>query len=208
MKQRLAKTGLNEGAAAFIRIFKQEAELEVWLANGETFRKLHTYPICHHSGFLGPKRKEGDLQSPEGFYAVSAKQLNPNSSYYLSFNLGFPNAYDKALGRTGSYLMVHGNCVSIGCYAMTDDGISEIYQVVESALNGGQKSVPVHIFPFRLSDENVAKHADGPWVEFWANLKTGYKLFEESKIPPIAGVNGKRYVFNENIPAGRVIVGW
>jgi len=208
LKLRLARTNLEEGAATFIRIFKQEAELEVWLANGSTYRKLHTYPICHYSGFLGPKLKEGDKQSPEGFYAVSAKQLNPNSSYYLSFNLGFPNAYDKAHDRTGSYLMVHGNCVSIGCYAMTDDGISEIYRIIETALTGGQKSVPVHIFPFRMNDENIAKQPEGLWSDFWANLTIGYDLFEEHSIPPVVGVSGKRYVFNENIPSRSVITGW
>ncbi|MEM8617038.1 MAG: L,D-transpeptidase family protein, partial [Pseudomonadota bacterium] len=146
-------TRLEPGTETFIRIFKQENELELWLKapNENQYELSKTFPICAWSGALGPKLREGDGQSPEGFYRVGLGSLNPNSSFHLSFNLGFPNAYDRAHGRTGSYLMVHGACASIGCYAMTDAGIEEIYAAVETTLRSGQTAVSVHVFPFRLT---------------------------------------------------------
>ncbi len=186
-----------EGSAIFIRIFKAEAELEVWgkAPASDQFALLRSFPICAFSGALGPKLREGDRQSPEGFYRVRLGSLNPNSSYHLSFNLGYPNAYDRAHGRTGSYLMVHGNCVSIGCYAMTDGGIDEIYAMVETALNAGQDAVSVHIFPFRMSAANMATNSDSAWMAYWRNLKTGYDLFETTKKVPDVRVEGLDYVF-------------
>jgi len=181
----------------FIRIFKAEAELELWSrAEGETQYSLaKTYPICAWSGALGPKLKEGDGQSPEGFYFVTKNRLNPNSQFHLSFNLGFPNAYDRAHGRSGSYLMVHGACASIGCYAMTDAGIEEIYGAVEASLEAGQPFVRVHVFPFRMTDANMTRYRTHKWARFWANLKTGYDAFERTKIPPNTLVRNKTYVF-------------
>lgn len=147
------------------------------------------------SGTLGPKLREGDGQSPEGFYKVTRAALNPNSSYHLSFNLGFPNAYDRAHGRTGSFLMVHGDCVSIGCYAMRDKGIEDIYGLVEAALKGGQKAVSVHVFPFRMTKENMIRRAGSRWITYWENLKKGWDIFETTRQPPDAKACGKKYRF-------------
>jgi len=193
----LKKQGLRYGAPIFIRIFKQPASLEVWMENSQKkFQKFKTYPICAFSGQLGPKLKEGDHQAPEGFYFVKTRQLNPHSSFHLSFNLGYPNAYDRAHHRTGSYLMVHGNCVSVGCYAMTDAGIEEIYSLAYGALKNGQGFFRVHIFPFPLTNERLQKQQGSLWYEFWQNLKTGYDWFEQHRRPPNVTVRNKRYVFN------------
>lgn len=206
---RLGEKGFALGAPAFIRILKQENELEVWLRKGETFALFETFPICTWSGDLGPKLAEGDKQSPEGFYAVGLKQLNPKSSYYRAFNLGFPNAYDQTFGRTGSLLMVHGDCVSIGCYAMTDKGIDDIYRIVEAALLAGQNAVPVHAFPFRMTDTALAAKAGHRWASYWANLKEGYDLFETTKVPPNALVCGQRYTFSPSAAEScKPIIAW
>ncbi|MCB5174329.1 L,D-transpeptidase family protein [Microvirga lenta] len=195
LPDRLNEKGFRLGTQAFIRIFKEEKELEVWLLRDRAFALFASYPICAWSGTLGPKLAEGDRQSPEGFYAVGLDQLNPRSAYYRAFNLGFPNAYDRAHGRTGSFLMVHGDCLSIGCYAMTDKGIDDIYRVVEAALRGGQSEIPVHVFPFRMTDARLAAKADHPWASFWANLKEGYDLFETTGVPPSVSVCSGRYAF-------------
>ena len=208
LRLRLDETGLTLGSAAFIRIFKQEAELEVWLKAGEKFQLLHTYPICKHSGFLGPKLKEGDKQAPEGFYSVTKKQLNPGSRHYRAFNIGFPNEYDRAHGRTGSALMVHGGCTSIGCYAMTDEGVAEIYETVESALDNGQQRVSVHIFPFRMTGANMSTAPKGRWTPFWQNIKLGYDQFETSHLPPSVSVCDKRYAFDHEVAGCQAIAGW
>jgi murein L,D-transpeptidase YafK len=196
LAEKLRDKNLTRGQPVFIRIMKESSELELWMARGAEWVLLHTYPICRWSGALGPKLKEGDGQSPEGFYMVTRRALNPNSSYHLSFNLGFPNAYDKAHGRTGSFLMVHGDCLSIGCYAMTDAGIDEIYGLVEAALRNGQAAVPVHVFPFRMTEANLARHRSHRWMDYWANLKEGWDLFEKDRVPPTASVCDKRYGFN------------
>lgn len=193
---RLRAAELEMGDAVFVRIFKAERVLEVWIRDGARFRLFESYPICAFSGALGPKLKEGDFQSPEGFYEVGRRQLNPNSAYHLAFNLGFPNAYDRAHGRTGSHLMVHGDCASVGCYAMTDAGIDEIYGLVAAALGKGQRSVPVHIFPFRMDGAAMRAHAGGPWDDYWANLKEGHDAFEAEGVPPQVFVCEDRYAFS------------
>jgi murein L,D-transpeptidase YafK len=196
LERRLSDGGFALGDEAFIRIFKDERELEVWLRRGAGFELFRSYPVCNWSGDLGPKLKEGDGQSPEGFYAVGSKQLNPNSAYFLALNLGFPNAFDQAHGRTGSFLMIHGDCLSIGCYAMTDKGIADIYEIVEAALRNGQREVPVHVFPFRMTEANLAAHAGHRWADFWKNLKHGYDRFEKTRRPPAAEVCGDVYAFD------------
>ncbi|MBU1138980.1 MAG: murein L,D-transpeptidase [Proteobacteria bacterium] len=183
------------GDPVFIRIFKKEKQLEVWTRKGLAYKLFKTYTICDHSGTLGPKIKEGDKQSPEGFYSVGANQLNPYSDYHLSFNLGFPNEFDRSHNRTGSVLMVHGRCSSIGCFAMTDFRMEEIYTIVEAAIIAGQSQVPVHIFPFRMTWENMAAHNNSKWVQFWENLKEGYDYFEGYRSPPLVTVQNKRYHF-------------
>jgi murein L,D-transpeptidase YafK len=191
---RLAAAGLAAGAPVFIRIFKLEFELELWMKRGERFHLLATYPICRWSGALGPKLREGDWQAPEGFYTVDAKALNPYSRWHRAFNLGFPNLLDQAHGRTGSYLMVHGGCSSIGCYAMTDPVIDEVWRLVTAALKRGQRRFHVHVFPFRMTEEQLARRADRPWAPFWRDLKPGYDLFEAARLPPAVAVCKGRYV--------------
>ncbi len=189
---------LRPGSPVFIRIFKESSELEVWIAKDDRFHLFRRYDICTFSGELGPKLRRGDLQSPEGFYFVTAGRMNPSSQFHLSFDLGYPNAYDRRLGRTGSALMVHGDCVSIGCYAMTDAGIEEIYAVADAALRNGQRFFRVHVFPFRMTPENMRNHEDSQWHKFWENLKEGYDLFERSGRPPNVEVRDGRYVFEDS----------
>ena len=188
----LLKKNLNYGSPIFIRIFKSEKVLEVWLKKDGKFFLFHNYPICTFSGQLGPKLRQGDGQSPEGFYRVGIGELNPYSSYHLSFNLGYPNAYDRANGRTGNYLMVHGNCVSIGCYAMGDENIEEIYTLMEAALRSGQKNIDVHIFPFRFDSTKIVWQRS-EWQAFWNDLKTGFDAFNQTKKLPVITVENKRY---------------
>ena len=190
----LASKNLSFGNAIYIRIFKAEAELEVWLQHGERYELFKTYPICAESGTLGPKEREGDAQSPEGFYSVTASKLNPMSNYHLAFDIGYPNTYDRSLGRTGSFIMVHGNCVSIGCFAMTDPAIEEIYLLAEAALAKGQRSFAVHVFPFRMTAENTRQHAGSKWAPFWTELKAGYDAFEAKHVPPDVDVRAGHYV--------------
>lgn len=186
--------GFAWGSPVFMRIFKQERTLEVWLKKDSAYVLFRSYPICSYSGNLGPKLAEGDRQAPEGFYHVRKSSLNPNSRYHLSFNLGYPNRFDRSHGRTGSYLMVHGDCVSIGCYAMTDAKIEEIYGLAEAALNNGQAQFQVQAFPFRMTDENLAQHTNSEWYDFWLNLQEGYQAFEQTQQPPKVSTQNKRYV--------------
>jgi murein L,D-transpeptidase YafK len=192
---RLAAHGVKLGVPVFIRIFKLEWELELWVEKDGRFVRFATYPVCKWSGRLGPKQREGDRQAPEGFYTVAAEQLNPNSRWHRSFNLGFPNAFDQAHGRTGSFLMVHGGCGSIGCYAMTDPVVDEIWRMVTAALEAGQPRFPVHVFPFRMTERNLRHRRGYQWESFWAELKRGYDLFEASRIPPVVSVCKGRYAF-------------
>jgi len=198
---RLQAAGVHLGAPVYIRIFKLESELELWVEKDGRFQRFATYPICLWSGRLGPKLKEGDRQAPEGFYTVAKAQLNPNSRWHRSFNLGFPNTYDRGKGRTGSFLMVHGGCSSIGCYAMTDTVVDEIWRFVTAALDNGQARIPVHVFPFRMTERNLRLRKGDRWRGFWADLKKGYDLFEASHVPPKVSVCEGRYAFEAGSPA-------
>lgn len=189
----LAQAGLQFADPVFLRIFKHENELELWVRRGERYELFRTWPICTWSGELGPKLRQGDRQSPEGFYSVGRSQLNPASRFHLSFNLGYPNAYDRAHGRTGDFLMVHGDCVSIGCYAMGDAQIEQIYTLVDAALKGGQSRVEVHVFPFRFDRSPHADWRSHRWGEFWANLEQGFDAFESTRVPPRIDVQRQRY---------------
>lgn len=193
----MSEKGMSKDQPILIRSFKKESELEIWKrkANGQ-YALLKTYPMCRWSGQLGPKLREGDRMAPEGFYAIGPAQMNPNSSYYVSFNMGYPNAYDRAHGRTGAHLMVHGACSSAGCYSMTDDQIGEIYALVREAQNGGQKAVQMQAFPFRMTPENLAKHRLDPNIAFWKNLKEGSDYFEVAADEPQVSVVAGRYAFN------------
>ena len=180
-----------------VRLFKQEAELEVWKQDRSgRFTLLKTYPICRWSGDLGPKVREGDRQAPEGFYSISPAQMNPQSAYYLSFNTGYPNAFDRALGRTGSQLMVHGDCSSRGCYAMTDEQIAEIYALGRESFFGGQKAFQLQAYPFRMTPMNMAKHRNNPNMSFWKMIKEGYDHFEITRQEPKVDFCEKKYVFD------------
>ena len=179
-----------------IRIYKKEAELEVWKrSTSGHYIRLKTFPICRWSGQLGPKQKEGDRQAPEGFYAVTASQMNPKSKHYLSFDTGFPNAYDRAHGATGSALMVHGTCSSAGCYAMTDAAMAEIYALMREAFRGGQKAVQLQAYPFRMTAENLVQHRLDPNIRFWRQLKEGSDRFEATREELVVGVTAGRYSF-------------
>ena len=197
METELAEKKLEHGSPVFIRAFKEERELELFIESKTTgkFELFRTYPIAAASGKLGPKLAEGDRQVPEGFYFSRASDMNPNSSFHLSFNVNYPNAYDRAHARTGSFIMVHGSNVSVGCLAMTDEKIEEIYTLCQAALDNGQPFFRVHIFPFRMTPERMAEAAGSPHLPFWENLKTGYDLFGENMIPPDVSVRDKAYVF-------------
>ena len=200
--QRLASKGLKAGDAVFIRIFKAESELEIWMRSGSRYVLFDKYPVCHWSGTIGPKIHEGDKQTPEGFYEVTRRQLHLIGRHPRSLNLGFPNAFDKVNQRTGSYILVHGGCSSVGCFAMTNSVVAEIYDLAERALKSGQDRVNVHVFPFRMTDENMAKYAKTEFMPFWQNLKQGYDAFEQTQVPPQIGVCDKRYLVEPVGPEG------
>lgn len=199
-EQRLAAKGLKAGDDVFIRIFKSEFELEVWMRSGNRFVLLDTYPVCHWSGTVGPKIHEGDKQTPEGFYEVTRRQLHLIGRHPRSLNLGFPNAYDKVNQRTGSYILVHGGCSSVGCFAMTNSVVAEIYGLAERAIKAGQERVHVHVFPFRMTEANMAANARSEWQPFWQNLKEGYDAFELTRMPPQIGICEKRYLVQPIAP--------
>jgi len=198
------KLNMKATSPIFIRIFKEESTLEVWKErrDGE-YALLKSYEICKWSGDLGPKKQEGDRQAPEGFYTVTPAQMNPKSNYYLSFNIGYPNAFDQALGRTGSNLMVHGACSSAGCYSMTDESAGELFALARDSFRGGQRSFQIQALPFRLTAENLAKHRDNANLDFWRMLKVGYDSFDLTHRPPKVDVCERRYVFNADAGAAR-----
>ncbi|OQM75713.1 L,D-transpeptidase family protein [Manganibacter manganicus] len=194
----MSRKSMTPSEPILVRIFKQESELEIWKRDRSgKFALLKTYPMCRWSGKLGPKKENGDRQAPEGFYHVSAGMLNPNSQYYLSFNLGYPNKLEAALGYTGEALMVHGACSSSGCYALTDEGVGEIYAVAREALKGGQGSFQVQAFPFRMTPKNMAKNRNDPNFAFWSDLKQGYDIFEVTRRQPKVSYCEGRYVFDK-----------
>jgi murein L,D-transpeptidase YafK len=188
---------MEKESAILVRIFKEESELEVWKEDKTgRFALLRTYPICRWSGDLGPKIKEGDRQAPEGFYTITPGLMNPNSNYYLAINTGFPNAYDQANGRTGGFLMIHGDCSSRGCYAMTDEQIAEIYALGRESFFGGQKAFQFEAFPFHMTPINMAKHRNNPAMPFWRMIKEGYDHFEITHQEPKVDFCEKHYVFD------------
>jgi murein L,D-transpeptidase YafK len=196
----IAAKGMDVDSPILLRIFKEENELEIWKqARDGKYALLKTYPICKWSGELGPKIREGDRQAPEGFYFITPELMNPRSSYHLAFNLGYPNEFDRAHGRTGAHLMVHGDCSSAGCYAMTDEQVQEIYALSRESFDGGQLAFQVQAFPFRMTAKNMARHRKNPHMAFWRMLKEGYDHFELTKQAPKVDVCEKRYVFNAHL---------
>jgi murein L,D-transpeptidase YafK len=193
----LKAKNMEKESPILMRVFKEEAELEVWKQDDSgRFALLRTYPICRWSGELGPKFKTGDRQAPEGFYAITPGLMNPDSSQYLAINTGFPNAYDRANSRTGAFLMIHGGCSSSGCYAMTDEQIAEIYALAREAFSGGQASFQLQAYPFRMTPANMARHRNSPHMAFWKMIKQGYDHFEVTHLEPQVDVCAKRYVFD------------
>lgn len=193
----MEQKGTTRQAPMLIRAYKKEAELEIWKmkGNGE-YALLKSFPMCRWSGQLGPKRREGDRQVPEGFYTITPGQMNPNSNYYLSFNVGYPNALDRAQGYTGGSIMVHGACSSAGCFSMTDQQIEEIYAIARESFAGGQRAIQMQSLPFRMTPENLARHRLDPNMAFWKQLKEGSDRFDVTKREPSVGFCGRRYVFD------------
>ncbi len=202
----LDSQGLENGSPVFVRIFKWEQQLELWMKQGDSYKLFKTYPICSYSGYPGPKLREGDSQGPEGFYSFTPEQMNPVSNYHLSFDIGYPNAVDEALGRTGSLIMVHGKCESRGCFAMGNDSIEELFLLAYNAFVMGQQKIDVHIFPFRMNTSNLTKFQYSPWFSFWQQLLPGYNYFEETRrIPEVTMADGKYFIASQARFAGRVI---
>lgn len=199
---KMEEIGSSKGAPVLIRAYKKESELEIWKmrADGQ-YAFLKSFPMCRWSGQLGPKAREGDRQVPEGFYSITPARMNPNSAYYLSFDIGYPNTYDRALGRSGGSIMVHGVCSSAGCFSMTDAQMAEIYAIVREAFAGGQHAIQMQSYPFRMTAENLAKYRLDPNIGFWRELKEGADNFEVTKKDVAVGVCDKHYVFNAT-PAG------
>lgn len=201
LSERLAEKGLKIGAPIMLRAFKSESEFEVWIRKDDgEYVLFATYPVCHWSGTLGPKLREGDKQTPEGFYTVTRRQMHHVGRWPRSLNLGFPNVFDQTQSRNGSHILVHGGCSSVGCFAMTNAVIEEIYGFAERAIAGGQTHVPVHVFPFRLTDANLEQQKESPWHSFWANLKEGFDFVEKTKRAPRISVCDTRYRFRDPAP--------
>jgi murein L,D-transpeptidase YafK len=201
---RLSSEGVKLGDPVLVRIFKLESELELWMEKDGSYVKFATYPICRFSGRLGPKLREGDNQAPEGFYTVDKDALNPNSRWHRSFNLGYPNAFDRAHDRTGSLIMVHGGCLSIGCFAITNAGVDEVWRLVTAALDKGQPRFAVQVFPFRMTEANLAARSKDRFADFWASLKKGYDLFEAAHVPPVVSVCDGVYAFEPGTAGAEV----
>jgi len=197
--------------AILLRAFKKEGDLELWAAgkSSEPYTLVHTYKICATSGTLGPKRRFGDVQVPEGFYELD--WLNPESNFYLSLHVSYPNASDRILGsrqNPGGDIFLHGNCVTIGCLPITDDGIKEVFWLAVLVRDSGQRHLPIAIFPARLDGPGIATlaathHGQDILIEFWKNLKVGYDFFERTHHAPRVSVRRDgSYEFSDEI-AGR-----
>jgi murein L,D-transpeptidase YafK len=199
----LEQKNMPKESPVLVRIFKEESELEVWKQDTSgRFAILKVYPICRWSGDLGPKVNEGDRQAPEGFYTITPALMNPNSNYYLAINIGFPNAFDKANDRHGGFVMIHGDCSSRGCYAMTDEQIGEIYSLARESFLGGQQSFQIQAYPFRMTPANLARHRTNPNMAFWKMIKVGNDHFEATHLEPKVDVCDRHYVFDAAQPPG------
>nr|WP_294946957.1 L,D-transpeptidase family protein [uncultured Mucilaginibacter sp.] len=197
LQKELTDGGFNSNYRLYLRIFKQTDQFEVWAKRGTKYALFKRYDICYYSGGLGTKTKQGDGKSPEGFYTITAKQLNPVSNYHLAINIGYPNKLEQQKGYTGNAIMVHGNCASIGCYAMTNPRIEEIYTLIYKALSAGQDKINLDIFPFQMDDYHMQVFASSHYLPFWKTMKPGYDLFEKSRVPAMASVAGREYRFGK-----------
>ncbi len=205
LPERLAAKKMAMGNHLLIRVFKASSELEIWMKTGDRYDLFATYPICNWSGTLGPKLNEGDRQSPEGVYTVTSRQLHLIGRHPRSLNLGFPNALDRQMSRTGSYILIHGGCGSVGCFAMTNPVIEEVFSLASAALNkGGQDAVQVHVFPFRMTEDRLKAYSLNEWYDFWRNLKDVSDSFERTHQPPRVTVCEGRYWVEDNAGAEEV----
>jgi murein L,D-transpeptidase YafK len=200
LQKQLNDRGLGEDQPIYIRIIKETKTLQIWILSGAAYKLFKSYDICSFSGGLGTKTLEWDSKSPEGFYSVTPDLLNPNSAYHLGINIGYPNKLERQLKYTGDAIMIHGDCVSIGCYAMDDPTIEEIYTLVYEAFLHGQKTINIGIFPFKMDDAHMKTYANSSNIHFWENLKPGFDIFQNTHIPPVVSVSNKQYVFKEAAP--------
>ncbi len=200
LNDQLEAIGGELGYPVLFRIFKSENRLEVWMKVIDRYYHLINYNICKYSGVFGPKLTADDEQSPEGYYAIKKEGLDPNSQYLLSMDIGYPNEYDREHNRTGSGIKIYGGCESTGSFAMTDAKIGEIYDLVDSALENGESEVPVYIYPFLMSEENMNNFRDHHWYSFWLNLKEGYDMFEKNFVPLDIKVENGKYIFSIDNP--------
>ena len=191
------RAGAKASSPVLIRIFKQSNELELWrMIDDGSYALVKTYNICAYSGELGPKKKQGDRQAPEGFYAIGASQMNYNSIRYLATDTGYPNVYDRINGYTGTSIMIHGGCDSSGCFAIEDQPVQEVFTAIRDSLKAGQKHVQVQIYPFRLNALNMFFNKDNKNIDFWRQLKAGYDKFESDRRELKITVVNKRYMVN------------
>ncbi|MBI9018947.1 MAG: murein L,D-transpeptidase [Phycisphaerae bacterium] len=199
LEEKLKNFGLQWAVPVYIYLEKDEKKLhlDVFDQNKGYFVPFKTYPILKMSGTLGPKTKEGDRQCPEGFYYITTQSLNPASKFHLSFDIGYPNNYDRQKGHTGSYIMVHGSDKSIGCFAMGDAAIEEIYAMITAGLSSSQKIVRIHCYPFTMTDENLSKHSDSNYLPFWKNLMQGYDFYQQTRLAPNVEVVDGVFFFND-----------
>jgi len=196
LKKELSAAAIKSPFKLYITAYKSEGKLEVWLqaAAQKKYQLFKTYNFCASSGTLGPKVKEGDRQTPEGFYYVNA--FNPMSNFYLSLGVDYPNSVDlrrSGKEKPGSDIYIHGNCVTIGCIPLTDEKIKEVYVLAVEAKNSGQQQIPVNIFPFKMTDGNLKKYVVQypKQTTFWQNLQQGYAYFEKHKtLPAVSQVKG------------------
>lgn len=195
LQKDLKAAGFSDDQPIYLRLFKLPAIMEVWVRSGKEYKLFRKYLVCSYSGGLGTKTRERDGKCPEGYYTITPDHLNPVSNYHLALNIGYPNAYDQQRGYTGSEIMIHGDCVSIGCYAMTNPKIEEIYTLVYEAFLHGQKAVQVSIYPFKLTNATLDTYSEWSTFRFWENLKPGYDLFERTHVPPVVSVINKNYVY-------------
>lgn len=191
--------GLKAGDPVFLRAFKEEGELEVWMkpAVEPHFVLFKVHRLAGSSGNPGPKLREGDGQAPEGFYGATASSMRPETRHYLGIDIGYPNEYDRQRGRTGSDLLIHAGAVGGGAYAISPEAMNEVYALVDAAFRGGQRDLGIHLFPFRMTDARMDRVWAKPsrWTGEWVNLKEGYDFFENVRLPPRVGVDGELYDF-------------
>jgi murein L,D-transpeptidase YafK len=187
--------GAKPGSEIFLRAFKREKRLELWMKKDSVFQLFRSYPICYVPGKLGPKRREGDLQVPEGAYFID--RFNPKSNFHLSLRVNYPNEADLHFSdkeKPGGEIYIHGACVSVGCIPIKNPNIEEVYLLALDAMTGEQEQIPVHIFPCRLDDVNLQNLIDDDFFNaanrrFWENLQPVYEFFEQKRVVPKVEVN-------------------